>query len=79
MPCSTGICRSNIPGHLKVDWAPHVRNTENNVALMVGDGLWGTISALGSYDLRFADPVTGQVAYFGTVSETQETAAFTCG
>ena len=62
---------------LKVDWAPRVRNTENNVALMVGDGLWGTISALGSYDLRFADPVTGQVAYFGTVSETQETAAFT--
>ena len=33
---------------LKVDWAPQVRNTENNVALMVGDGLWGTITELGS-------------------------------
>jgi hypothetical protein len=61
----------------KVPWAPLVRNTENNVALMVGDGLWATISALGSYDLRFADPLTGQVGYFGTVTETEETAAFT--
>jgi hypothetical protein len=60
----------------KVDWAPRVRSTENNVALMVGDGLWATISALGSYDLRFADPLTGQVGYFGTVTETEETAAF---
>jgi hypothetical protein len=62
---------------LRVKWAPRVRNTENNVALMVGDGLWGTITALGSYDLRFADPLTGQVGYFGTVTETEETAGFT--
>jgi hypothetical protein len=62
---------------LRVKWAPQVRNTENNVALMVGDGLWGTITALGGYDLRFADPLTGQVGYFGTVTETEETAAFT--
>ncbi len=61
----------------RVRWAGHVRNTENNVALMVGDGLWGTITALGSYDLRFADPATGQVGFFGTVTETEETAGFT--
>jgi hypothetical protein len=60
----------------RVEWASHVRNTENNVALMVGDGLWQTITALGSYDLRFADPQLGQVAFFGTVTETEETAAF---
>ena len=54
-----------------------MRNTENNVALMVGDGLWRTITALGGYDLRFADPQLGQVGYFGTVTETDETAAFT--
>ena len=46
----------------RVQWAEHVRNTENNVALMVGDGLWQTLTALGSYDLRFADPQLGQVA-----------------
>lgn len=61
----------------RVKWAPRVRNTENNVALMVGDGLWGTITALGSYDLRFADPLTGNVGFFGTVTETTDTSAFT--
>ena len=61
----------------RVAWAGHVRNTENNVALMVGDGLWRTITALGGYDLRFADPQLGQVGFFGTVTETDETAAFT--
>ncbi len=61
----------------RVKWAPHVHNTENNVALMVGDGLWATITALGPYDLRFADPLTGQVALFTTVGETDETSAMT--
>jgi hypothetical protein len=61
----------------RVKWAPRVRNTENNVALMVGDGLWGTITALGGYDLRFADTLTGQVGYFGTVTETTDTSGFT--
>jgi hypothetical protein len=61
----------------RVPWAKSVRNTENNVALMVGDGLWGTITALGSYDLRFADVKTGQVGFFGTVTETDETSGFT--
>lgn len=61
----------------RVAWAPVVRNTENNVALMVGDGLWNTITALGAYDLRFADTVTGQVGFFGTVTEATDTSAFT--
>lgn len=61
----------------RVSWARNVRNTENNVALMVGDGLWNTITALGSYDLRFADTLTGQVGYFGTVTEGTDTSAFT--
>lgn len=61
----------------RAPWAGQVRNTENNVPLMVGDGLWGTITALGSYDLRFADPLTGEVGYFGTVTETTDTSAYT--
>lgn len=61
----------------RVKWAERVRNTENNVALMVGDGLWATITGLGPYDLRFADPVTGQVALFTTVTETSETSGTT--
>ena len=50
-------------------WAKAVRNTENNVALKVGDGLWATAAELGSYDLRFADPKTGGVAFYGVVKE----------
>ena len=30
----------------KVPWAAQVKNTENNVELRLGDGLWGTITAL---------------------------------
>jgi hypothetical protein len=56
----------------KVPWAAHVRNTENNVELRVGDGLWGTITALDAYEMRFADPQTGSVAIFGVVQETSE-------
>jgi len=56
----------------KVAWAAHVRNTENNVELRLGDGLWGTITALDSYQMRFADPDTGTVAVFGVVQETTE-------
>ena len=57
--------------------ADRSRFTENNVELEIGDGLWGTLTALGGYDLRFADPVTGEAGYFGTVTETMESSAFT--
>jgi hypothetical protein len=50
-------------------WADQVANTENNVALRVGDGLWSTLTRLGDYELRFADPEAGQVARFGSVFE----------
>jgi len=54
----------------KVRWAAQPRHTENNVALRPGDGLWGTITGLDSYEMRFADPQTGGVAIFGVVEET---------
>jgi hypothetical protein len=60
-----------------IRWAAAPLSSENNVMLEVGDGLWGTIDALGSYQLRFADPSTGQVGYFGTVHEHQEESAYT--
>jgi len=58
-------------------WAAAPLTSENNVLLAVGDGLWGTIDAVGDYRLRFADPATGQVGYFGTVHEHVEESAFT--
>jgi len=53
----------------RLPWAKNVKFTENNVELPVGWGLWRTISGLGAEDLRAADPLTGQVAYYGTVDE----------
>jgi hypothetical protein len=52
-----------------VPWGSVVRNSENNVVLPVGDGLWGTLTKLGSYQLRMADADSGQVGYFGAVDE----------
>jgi hypothetical protein len=61
----------------RVDWAAGARTSENNVMLPIGEGLWGTITAIGAYQLRFADPQSGEVGYFGTVTETHEESAFT--
>ena len=60
----------------RLPWASAVRHSENNVMLVPGDGVWATNTGLGEYDLRFADPVTGQVGWFGTVIEPLEESAF---
>lgn len=57
-------------------FAPGARTSENNVMLQPGDGMWGTITALGDYDLRFADPHNGSVAFYGVVRETDTSAPF---
>jgi hypothetical protein len=63
--------------------SPTVRYTENGQALKIGDGFWGTVSAIAvpgdgllslgpkssAYKLMFADPTNGQAAYFGAVNE----------
>jgi len=54
----------------RLGWAAGPFVTENNVALEPGDGLWNTITAQGPYELRFADPSSGQVAVFTAVEET---------
>jgi hypothetical protein len=54
----------------RAPWAPDVRFTENNVELSIGDGLWGTVSGVDDYRLRFADPQNGQVGVFSTVTES---------
>jgi hypothetical protein len=61
----------------KVRWAAGARHSENNVMLVPGDGVWATIDRLGDYVLKFADPVTGGIGYFGTVIEPHEESAFT--
>jgi hypothetical protein len=57
-------------------FAQGVRFTENNVALKPGDGLWATITGFGDYDLRFADPQTGGIGFYGVVRETDTASPF---
>lgn len=53
------------------------RQTENAVSVPLGRGVWQTVTALGPVQRRYADPVTGQVAYFGIVREGSKLAIVT--
>lgn len=55
------------PGQLPL--ASHVKFTENNVEMKLGDGAWAVITAKGTaaQDLYLGDPVTGQAAYMGVI------------
>jgi hypothetical protein len=53
----------------RAHFAKDVMFTENDVALPIGAGLWGTISGASSDGLEAADPSTGQAAWFGLVQE----------
>lgn len=57
-------------------FAPGALTSENNVRLQPGDGMWGTITGLGDYQLRFADPQSGSVALYGVVRETDTNSPF---
>jgi hypothetical protein len=61
----------------RVRWLRGARCSENNVLLAPGDGLWATLTGLGSYDLRCADVSRGQVVFFGSVIETHDESPFT--
>ncbi|HVY81894.1 MAG TPA: hypothetical protein VG994_12980 [Steroidobacteraceae bacterium] len=60
----------------RLPWAPGARYTENNVELAIGDGAWATVTKLGDYKLKFADTHTGNVGFFGVLTETNETSGF---
>ena len=60
----------------KLPWAERVRFTENEVPLMIGDGAWGTVTNVSSSPYIVADPVTGNVLWFGVVEEHGEPAYF---
>ncbi len=54
----------------RLTFAPQVVFTENNVQLLLGDGLWNTITARRrDYDLKCADLREGQVSWFGVIEE----------
>jgi hypothetical protein len=53
----------------RVNWAPSVRYTENNVAMMIGDGVWGAATARDQNPLLLADTHSGTVGWYGSVAE----------
>ena len=49
-------------------WADPVRYTENNVAMMIGDGWWGSAGEqVGRKAFALADAETGNIVWFGTI------------
>src|ERR1041385_5174172 len=50
------------------------RQTENSVVIPEGQGAWKNVTALGSIERRYLDPVQSQAAYFGTVKMGEEEA-----
>ena len=52
-----------------VPLTPGCRQTENAVVLRPGQGIWQTAKAPGKVQRRYVDPVTGNVAFFGTLEE----------
>jgi len=62
------------PSSLKL--ADDVQFTENNVVIPVGKGLWNSVSKIAATGLEAADPLTGQVAWFGVVWEHGEPAYY---
>ena len=46
-----------------------VKFTENGQALKLGDGLWGTASALGAHKIYADDPQAGEVLFMGALQE----------
>ncbi|HUK01937.1 MAG TPA: hypothetical protein VLW26_06625 [Steroidobacteraceae bacterium] len=73
--CLTGLVDQYLEALVAHDAArlplrKDARFTENGQTLRMNDGLWGTAEGLGDYKLYFADPLAGQVGFFGTVRES---------
>jgi hypothetical protein len=57
-------------------FAAAVKFTENTNRMTPGDGLWQTITGLGTYKLYAADPHVGSVVYYGTAKENGQLVLF---
>ena len=71
--CLAGMARSYLEALVAQDysglpWAERVGHTENDVGIMIGEGLWGTTTAIGP-GFAVADEQTGNVVWLGIVEE----------
>lgn len=57
-------------------WGERVAFTENDVAMMIGDGLWGTATKLSEDPFILTDTGTGNVLWMGIVEEHGQAAYY---
>lgn len=72
--CLTDIAKAYLrdvakQDYSKLPWADKVRYTENNVAMMIGDGFWGAGPGINDGGLFLADPATSTVIWYGISTE----------
>jgi len=79
--CLIGVVEAHMkalaardPAQLKL--ARGVRYSENDVLLPVGQGLWRTVTGVDKTGLTAADPLTGNAAWFGSVTENGKPAIY---
>jgi hypothetical protein len=48
---------------------PDAKYTENELPVKLGEGMWKTFSGRGTYRVYLADPASGEVGYYGTITE----------
>jgi hypothetical protein len=73
--CLTGLA-TDLAGALAVrgtsarlPWADRVRYAENGVPMMIDDGIWATVTALGTAPLVVTDPASGTAVWMGEIAE----------
>ncbi|MCC6201447.1 MAG: hypothetical protein IT494_00405 [Gammaproteobacteria bacterium] len=74
--CDRACLRRHLEGYLAavVEHDPAAANlwvgfrqTENSIVIPAGEGVWRNVTALGSVQRRYLDPMRAQAGYFGTV------------
>lgn len=68
-PGANPVYYTDPPDTSSIPWGKTVYFTESQVPMMIGDGLWGSLTAYDPDATIVADPVSGQVAWFGWVEE----------
>lgn len=70
--CLIGLLKAQVAGmqaHKPAPLAPDFRYTENAVPMKPGEGLWRTLGQSGDFQRWYADPATGDAAFFGVMEE----------
>lgn len=81
-PCLTALLDGYLTAVVKHDpaaasLADSYRHTENAINIPLGKGVWQSVTGLGQVQRRYLDPVSGQAAFYGIVTEGGQLAIVT--